>query len=255
MIKFLGERIEAQEVIEILKKRVQLKDVCMKILHQKIINHAVETYNVQIKDEEVQAEGDKLRLQKHLEQASDTLAWLDEELISPEDWEAGIYEDLATQKLATHLFSKKVESSFNQNQHKFEQVLLYQILVPYKKLAWEIFYQIEEEEISFYHAAHLYDIDEQRRIKCGYEGTLYRHNLKPDIAALVFGSQAGAVIPPFQSEQGYHIFLVDRFIPPQLTDELYQELLDQMFEAWLASELNHILFNKTSNQDVEDSSR
>ncbi|NBD18562.1 MAG: peptidylprolyl isomerase [Cyanobacteria bacterium] len=248
MVEFSGQVIETDEVIDFLKKQVKLKDTCIKILHQKIINHALKTYGVQIKPEEVQAQGDRLRRQRHLEQAEDTFAWLAEELITPEDWEAGIYDHLAAHKLSDHLFSQAVKDFFNQNQHNFEKILLYQIIVSDKKLAWEIFYQIEEEEMSFYQAAHLYDIDPERRIQCGYVGKVHRYDLKQNIATLVFQAKQDTVITPFASEQGYHLFLVEEFIPAELTDEIYQMLLNQMFENWLAKELDYMLFNQNNYQ-------
>jgi hypothetical protein len=247
MIQVSSQKIEAEEIIAFLKKRVQLKDICRKILYQKVIDHAIETHQLEISAEEIQAQGDQIRRQRHLEKAEDTFAWLAEELITPEDWEAGIYDDLAAHKLAEHLFSKAVKDFFDQNQHQFEQIVLYEIIIPYEKLAWEIFYQIEEEEMSFYQAGHLYDIDPDRRIRCGYVGKVHRYDLKPNIAALVFQAIPGTVMTPFHSEQGYHIFLVEEFIPAELTNEIYQTLLNKMFQDWLARELDYMLFNQTDD--------
>jgi hypothetical protein len=93
-----------------------------------------------------------------LEKASETLAWLAEQMITPEDWEAGICERLLSKKLAEYLFAKEVEKFFAQNQLIFQQVLLYKITVLDESLLKKLFYQIEEREISFYEAAHLYDM-------------------------------------------------------------------------------------------------
>jgi parvulin-like peptidyl-prolyl isomerase len=248
MITLSNQNIDTKEIIYSLKKRVELKDICIKILHEKIINEAIVTHKLEISDEEVQNESDKIRRQRNLEKAEDTFAWLAEELITPEDWEAGIYDDLAAQKLAEHLFSKAVQDFFNQNQHQFEQIVLYEIIIPYKKLAWELFYQIEEEEISFYQAAHLYDIDSERRIQCGYVGKVHRHDLKPTLATHVFQATPGTLITPVSSEKGYHIFLVEDFIPAELTDEIYQTLLNQMFQDWLARELDYLMFDQTDEE-------
>ncbi|AFZ43297.1 hypothetical protein PCC7418_1091 [Halothece sp. PCC 7418] len=251
MINVSGEIIEAEEIVAFLKRQVQLKQTCTKILHQKIIQQAIQDHQLEISAEEIQAEADKIRHQMHLEQAEDTFAWLNDELITPEDWEAGIYEDLAAHKLANHLFSQAVTDLFNQNQHQFEQILLYEMILADEKLAWEIFYQIEEEELSFYQAAHLYDVDPERRIQCGYVGKVHRHDLKPNIATLVFQAIPGSVITPFASEQGYHIFLVEKFIQPELTNEIYQMLLDEMFQDWLAQELDYMLFNQTDDEKAQ----
>lgn len=236
--------IDADEIVFFLKKNLQFKGVSQKILSEKIIEKAARERGVTVTSEEIQAEADRFRFEKRLEKAADTLAWLAEETISPSDWEAGIRDRLLAKKLAESLFANEVEKHFAQNKLDFEQILLYQIIVPYEKLAQELFYRIEEEEISFYEAAHLYDIDQRRRQLCGYEGKLYRWSLKPNIAAAVFSVQPGELIGPFQTEQGYHLFLVEEFIAAELTEERHKELLDKLFKQWLTSELNYLRQNQ-----------
>lgn len=248
MVSDLTASIELTEIVDHLKKNIQLKEACNKILHQRIVNRAARERNLVVTPEEIQAEANRLRREKRLEKAADTFAWLTEEKITPEDWEAGICDRILTKKLAESLFSKEVEKLFAQNRLNFEQVLLYQLVVPYERLAWEIFYQIEEEEMSFYQAAHLYDIDERRRHQCGYEGKLYRWTLKPDMAAVIFNARAREVISPIKTEQGYHLLLVEEFIPAELTPEIYQEIIDNMFAEWLGSELNYLLHNSGEQQ-------
>jgi parvulin-like peptidyl-prolyl isomerase len=167
-------------------------------------------------------------------------------MISVEDWEAGICDRILAKKLAECLFAKEVEKVFAQNRLNFDQILLYQIVLSDGKLAQELFYQIEDGEISFYEAAHLYDVDERRRQQCGYEGKLFRWNLKPELAAVVFSTKAGEVISPLKTEQGHHLLMVEAFIPAQLTPQRYQDILDRLFKEWLVSELNYMLHSKTA---------
>jgi len=236
--------VKADEIVIFLKKDIRFKEVCQKIIEQEIINQAAQERGLTVTPEEIQADSDRQRREKRLEKASDTLGWLVEEMITPEDWEAGIRDRLLTQKLAEQLFAKDVEKFFAQNRLDFEQILLYQIISSSEKLAQELFYQIQEQEISFYEAAHLYDIDEKRRQQCGCEGKLYRWSLNPDIAAVVFSAQPGEVIGPLPTEQGHHLLMVQEFIPAELTSERHQEILDNMFKQWLASELNYMLHNQ-----------
>lgn len=242
--------IEADEIIFYLKKTLQLKIVNQKVLSQKIIEKAAEERGITVTAQDIQAEADRIRYEKRLEKASETLAWLASEMISPEDWEAGMRDRLLAKKLAESLFSQEVEKTFAQNKVDYEQILLYQIVVPYQKLARELFYQIEEEEISFYEAAHLYDVDERRRRLCGYEGKLYRWGLKPDIASAIFSALPGDLIGPLATEQGYHIFLIEEFIPAELTPERSQEIMDKMFKQWLSGEVNYVLHNQGDEQTV-----
>ncbi len=244
--KLLGAPIDLEGILSFLKKDIQLKEVYQKILHQKVINQAAHERGITVTPEEIQAEADRLRYEKRLERASDTLAWLAEQMISVEEWEAGICDRLLAKKLAECLFAKDVEKFFAQNRLDFEQILLYQLILPNELVAQELFYQIEEGEISFYEAAHLYDIDEKRRQQCGCEGRLYRWSLKPDIAAVVFGTPVGEVVSPIQTDQGYHLLMVEEFIPAELTPERYQEILNRMFQDWLASEVNYMLHSQAA---------
>ena len=236
--------VEPDEILVFLKKTLSLKEISLKILYQQVISQTAQERGITVTPEEIQAQADLLRREQRLERAADTLAWLTDQMISPDDWEAGIRDRLLAQNLAKSLFDKEIEKLFAQNKLDFDQVILYQIIVSSDKLAQELFYQIEEREISFYEAAHLYDIDKKRRLQCGYEGELYRLSLKPDVSAIVFSGRTGEVLGPFATEQGYHLLMVEEFIPAQLTPERYQEILDNMFKEWLASELNYMLHNK-----------
>ncbi|WP_333177792.1 MULTISPECIES: hypothetical protein [unclassified Microcoleus] len=164
--------IEASEIIEQLRQEMQLKTFSQKVLQKKVIEKAARERGLTVTPDEIQAVGDQLRREKRLEKAADTIAWLVDQMISVEDLEAGICDRLLSQKLAEHLFSKEVEKIFVQNKLQFDQ-----IIVAHPQLAQELFYQIQEGEISFFDAAHLYDIDENPRHICGCEGKVYRWGL------------------------------------------------------------------------------
>ncbi|HEY9829212.1 MAG TPA: peptidylprolyl isomerase [Stenomitos sp.] len=238
--------IHPVEIAEFLKREIKLKKVCQQIWYQKIINQVAQERGITVTPEEIQADAERQRRELCLEKAADTLTWLADQLITPEDWEIGIRERLLSKKLAEHLFAKDIEKVFGQNKLNFDQILLYQIILSDEKLAQEIFYQLEEQEISFYEAAHLYDIDEKRRNQCGFEGKLDRWTLKPDLAAAVFGAKIGEVIGPLKTAQGYHLLRVEEFIPAELTPQRYQEILAQMFQEWLDAELIYMLHSQSA---------
>ncbi|MGI8503381.1 MAG: peptidylprolyl isomerase [Hassallia sp.] len=233
--------IEPKEIVNFLKSEMSFKEVCQKILFQKVICHATEERGIIVTTEEIEAEANRQRREKRLEKATDTLSWLTNELISFDDWEVGIRNHLLSEKLAQTLFAKEVESFFLQNRQSFEQVMFYQIIVDSEKLAQELYYQIEEGEISFYDAAHLYDIDENRRKKCGYEGKVYRCSMQTDIAAILFTTIPKQLIRPLKSDLGYHLLMLEELIPAKLSPERYQEILNNMFQQWLAAELDYML--------------
>lgn len=232
--------IEPEDIVNFLKSEMSLKEVCQKILFQRVIHRAAQERGITATTEEIEAEADRQRHEKRLEKAADTLAWLTDQLVSPHDWEVGIRDRLLAQKLAQLLFAKQVEKFFIQNRLDFEQVILYQIIVADEKLAQEIYYQIEEGEISFYDAAHLYDIDDTRRNKCGYEGKIYRWSIEPDMAAIVFSTPPKQLVSPFKTQQGYHLFMVEEVLSAELTTQRYEEILNNMFRQWLTTELDYL---------------
>jgi parvulin-like peptidyl-prolyl isomerase len=245
MVDFHGIPIESEEIIDFLKREMLLKEVCQKIMSEKIIEKAAAERGITVTPEEIQTEADSIRYNNRLEKASDTLAWLVDQMVSADEWERGIATRLLAKKLAEHLFDREVEKYFAQNRLDFDQFILYQIVVPYQQLAQEIFYQIEEEEISFYEAAHLYDIDERRRYVCGYGGKVHRWNFPPDVAAAIFRSPVpvGEILGPLKTEEGYHLFRIEEFIQAELSPLQRQEIIDRLFKEWLESELNYSLHN------------
>jgi parvulin-like peptidyl-prolyl isomerase len=246
MLKLSNILITLDDVDQYLKKTFQLTPIYQKILYQRIIDQAAQTKEVTITEAEMQAEGDRWRLENRLEKASDTLNWLEHHRLTVEDLAGGIRDRLLAQKLSHLLFDQAVEANFRQHRSNFDQVLLYQIILSDQSVAQELWFQIEEREISFFEAAHLYNRDEGDRQKCGYAGKVSRWQLKPDISAAVFTAQPGQVVGPLQTDQGYHLLLVKDLIPAQLTPEIRQELLDNMFHAWLDQELDYLLHHKIS---------
>lgn len=244
MVNFSGIPLQLETIIDFLKQEVALKDVCQGILRCQIIEQAAQERNITVTSEEIQIEADRQRYQKHLESASATFEWLSNQMITSEDWEVGIRHHLLSQKLAERLFGGEVEHYLAEHRLDFEQVSLYKIVVPYQQLAQELFYQIEEREISFYEAAHLYDIDENRRLQCGYEGKLHRWSFNPEMAAIVFGAPVEQVMGPFSSEQGYELLVVEAFIAPELTAEMRQEIISRMFQEWLTHELEYRIYHQ-----------
>ena len=235
--------IKPEEVINFLRSEIKLKEIYIYILSQRIIEKVAREKGINVTTEEIEFEANHQRREKRLEKASDTVRWLEEQMLTPLDWEVGIRNRLLTQKLASALFGKEVEQFFIQNRLEFEQVVLYQFVVKHEKLAQELYYQIEEAEISFYQAARVHDIDEKRRYKCGYEGKVYRWAILPEMAPLVFNAPLKQLVGPIKTEYGYHLFIVEDYIPAELTPSRYEEILHNMFQQWLDAQIDCMYYN------------
>jgi parvulin-like peptidyl-prolyl isomerase len=244
MVERSSVSLPADEIIRFLRKNAQYKEVCHRILYQGIVERTAQDRGVLVTPEEIQREADSFRRQHRLEKSSDTLAWLTTQEMTPDEWELGIRDRLLADKLSEAMFAKEVEKLFAENRLNYDRVSLYQIVFNDDKLAQEIFYQVEEDEISFYEAAHLYDADEQRQARCGYEGIVYRWSLHPAIAAAVFANEPGQITGPIPLDKTHHLVMMEKFLPAELTDELRKELLNQLFQQWLEGELSYVLHNQ-----------
>jgi parvulin-like peptidyl-prolyl isomerase len=243
MVEFAGFNLEPDDIVDFLRQNLRLRSLCQEIVEQRLLVRTAHERNLQVTASEIQEDANRMRYELRLESADRTLEWLNEQLSTVEDWEIGIRDRLLAKKLQNALFTDDIERVFVQSRLDFEQILLYRIRVPYQPLAQELYYQIEEAEISFYEAAHLYDMDEQRRLRCGYDGRLHRWDFEPDVAAALFGSSVGAVLGPFPVSQGYDLLMVSDFIPAELTDETRDLILERMSREWLESELNYWTHN------------
>ena len=235
--------IEPDEIVNFLKTEMLLREIYERILFQRIINDVANNMAVNVTIEEIEAEANRQRREKKLEKATDTIAWLSEQLATPRDWENGIRDRLIAEKLAEELFSQDVEDFFRQKRPYFEQAILYEIIIDDVKLAQEIYYQIESAEISFYEAAHQFHLDEKCRQKCGYEGEVSRWSLPEKIADMIFTTPPKNPIGPIRMEKGYHLFMVEDFIAAELNTKKYREIIDQMFKQWLYSDLEYLLYS------------
>jgi parvulin-like peptidyl-prolyl isomerase len=230
--------VTPDEVLRFLQKNLRLKETHDEILCQKIIDQVAQDRKLIVVPEEVQTHINQMFVEEGLEQASDVLLWVKERLVSIDDLEVGTYERLLRRKLADSLFFDTAESFFYEHQADFDQVVLYQIMVPYERVIDDLVYQIRLQELSFYEAAHLYDLDEHRRHQCGFEGIFYRSDTYSHIFEVAFSAPPNEIIGPIRTENGYHLLLVEEFIPAELTTQRRQEIIHRMFQEWLSEELD-----------------
>ena len=230
--------VTPDEILRFLQKTLRLKETHYEILCQKIIDQVAQERKIIVSPEEVQSDINQMFAEISLEQASDILLWMKERLISVDDLEAGVYDRLLSKKLAESLFFEVAERFFYEHQADFDRVVLYQTIVPYERVIDDVINQIREQELSFYEAAHLYDIDERRRYQCGYEGIFYRSDLDSDIAEASFTAPVHEIVGPLRTEKGYHLLLVEELIHAEFTDQRRQEIIHRMFQEWLSQELD-----------------
>ena len=143
-------------------------------------------------------------------------------------------------KLANHLFADKVEPYFYQNQLDYTEAIIYEIILDNEDLAMELYYAIDEDEMSFWDVAREYIQDTELRRKGGYLGKVKRQELKPEISAAVFAANPSQLLKPIMTSQGVHLIFVEEIIQPELDDKRRYQILSNLFSEWLEKQVQTV---------------
>ncbi len=233
----MNEIITPHQIIQLLLERLDYRKVYENWIQVQILRSTALEYSISLPEEDIQAEGDRQRHELRLERAEDTLAWLKSEHVTPDQWEQGIKDKLLRSLIAEHLFAGDVDRIFAENKLNYDRRAVYRLEIADAAIAQELFYQIEDDEISFFEAAYLYLEDEEKRDRCGFEGLLHRWELPKAHAAVIFDAQTQQILPPIETETGFVLFWVGRIIPAMSTPELRTKILNDSLDQWLAAEL------------------
>ncbi len=151
-----------------------------------------------------------------------------------------VYINVLSGKLAQHLFADKVELFFVEHQLDYVGVIMYEVVLDDEDLAMELFYAVQEGEMSFYEVAHQYIQDTELRRKGGYRGIMQRKELKPEISAAVFAAKPPQVLKPIVTSSGVHLILVEETILPELNNKLRYQILSDLFAGWLKQQIEQL---------------
>jgi parvulin-like peptidyl-prolyl isomerase len=241
---YFPSQVLPEQIVSALKQSMQYKPLTQAFLSQLLVQQVAAEHGLTLTETEVQQAGEQQRSELRLERAADTLAWLADQQVTPQEWEQGIRDRLLREKLAAHLFSKEAEKRFIENRLSYDRVVLYQVIVASAELAQELFYRIDAGESNFFDVAYEFDIDPARRQRSGFEGVIQRWELQPAIAPQVFNARVGELTGPIATNAGHHILWVREFLPAELTDVLRAELLQSLFQEWLQAELTYRLYHQ-----------
>jgi len=229
--------ISSEDILHQVKLSCKIPSVIEEIVTRKIIADATSEAGIKVENEELQKAADSIRLMNKLKSADDTWAWLQKHGLSLDDFEEVIYTNVISGKLAQHLFADKVEPFFVEHQLDYAGVVMYEVVLDDEDLAMELFYGIQEGEMSFYEVAHQYIQDMELRRKGGYRGILRRKELKSEISAAVFAAKPPQILKPIVTSSGVHLILVEETILPELNNKLRYQILSDLFAGWLKQQI------------------
>ena len=227
-----------EDIIAYLRRSHKLAEFAALAERDALILDVCDRLGMTISDEALQVAGDTFRLEHKLLGASETIAWLQEQRITVEDWSQGIRVALLTKKLKEHLFGDAIDDHYMSNRDDYQRVALSQILVRDLSDALKVVHALREENASFCALALLNSKGKQSKENGGFVGICFIAKLLPEIVQAIFEAKEGDVIGPIQTQLGYHIVRVEKTFPTELNESVREEILDSLFQMWLQEQSN-----------------
>lgn len=227
-----------EEIIAYLRRSYKIAEVAALAEHDAMILALCEQHDIAASEEELQAAGDEFRREHKLLGASATLAWLSQHRITVQDWAEGIRVALLEKKLKDHLFGASVDGHYLSNRKEYGRIALSQILVDDLTDALKIVSRLQEDKATFCALALEYSKGKQSKEKGGFAGIHFLSRLMPEVAQAITEAKEGNVIGPIQTGLGYHIIKIEKRFPAQLSEDVREEILESLFQAWLREQKN-----------------
>ncbi|NES81799.1 MAG: peptidylprolyl isomerase [Moorea sp. SIO2B7] len=232
--------ITTEDILHQIKLSCKIPEMTEAIVTRKILANSVSEAGIKVETEELQQAADAMRLMNQIITPEATWKWLEKYGLTLDNFEEIVYTNLIGNKVAQHLFAEKVEPHFFEHQLDYAGAIIYEVVLDDEDLAIELFYAIQEGEISFPEIAQQYIQDTELRRKGGYRGLVKRQEMKPEISAAVFAAKPPQVIKPIVTAKGVHLILVEEIIQPQLDEKLRYQILGELFDGWLKKQVEEV---------------
>ncbi|HLO84855.1 MAG TPA: peptidylprolyl isomerase [Nostocaceae cyanobacterium] len=230
--------VSPDEILYHIKISCQIPNVLEAIATRKIIAETAAKEGITIDPEELQKAADNLRLANKLIKAEETWDWLKKHYLSLDNFEEIAQMNLLSAKLASYLFADKVEPFFYAHQLDQTAAVTYEIILDDEDLALELFYALQEGEISFQEIARRYIQNLELRRAGGYQGIRSRSDFRPEIAAAIFAASPPQLLKPIISPKGVHLIMVEEIIKPELNEQTRLKIMGDLFTNWLKQQIN-----------------
>ena len=132
-------------------------------------------------------------------------------------------------------FSSKAEAHFLERKNHLDRVVYSLLRLDNMYLARELYFQIESRECSFADLAKRYTKGPERKTN-GIVGPISLAKAHPILAEKLRVAQPDTLLEPFQISDWWLIVRLEHFEPAAFTDEVSNQMCQDMFNAWINEE-------------------
>ncbi|TAE60334.1 MAG: hypothetical protein EAZ87_06445 [Nostocales cyanobacterium] len=147
-----------------------------------------------------------------------------------------ILRQFKIQKFKHITWGHQVEPYFLEKKPLLDQVSFSLIQINDGEIAQEIYFRIQEGEENFADLARTYSQGAEAK-NGGFLGPYRLGAINPNLAKVIRGLQPGTIPSLTYLDNMYIIVRLEQIQPAKLTDQMREEILQQMFEDWLKTEI------------------
>lgn len=225
--------VNTTEIIPLLTRYHMLPNLYRSL----IIDEAIARWNLEPEDEIYAL--DRFCQQNQLTTKEKLVAFLNYYKITDKQLEASAIREIKIEKFKIANWRNQVESYFLNNKASLDRVIYSLIRTKDLGIAQELFFRIQAGEQSFAECAKEYSQGSEAQTS-GLVGPVDLNTPHPTIAKILSTSQLGEVLPPIQLGEWVVILRLEKLIRAQLDDSVQQQIINRLFENWLAEQVNKV---------------
>ena len=143
-------------------------------------------------------------------------------------------------------FAPKAEARFLERKNELDQVVYSLLRLENSFLARELYLQIESGESNFADLAKRYAEGPERNTN-GIVGPVSLTQAHPTLVEKLRVAQPGVLLEPFRISDWWLVVRLERYSPATFTDEVSDQMCQEMFDAWIDEETDAILSQLASS--------
>ena len=132
-------------------------------------------------------------------------------------------------------FEAKAEARFLERKNELDQVVYSLLRLENSFLARELYLQIESRESNFADLAKRYAEGPERNTN-GIVGPVSLTQAHPVLVEKLRVAQPGVLLEPFRISDWWLVVRLERYAPATFTDEVSDQMCQEMFDAWIDEE-------------------
>ncbi len=144
-------------------------------------------------------------------------------------------EGIRRRSLIRERFAAKAEARFLERKNELDQVVYSLLRLENSFLARELYLQIESGESNFADLAKRYAEGPERNTN-GIVGPVSLTQAHPALVEKLRVAQPGVLLEPFRISDWWLVVRLERYSPSTFTDEVSDQMCQEMFDIWVEEE-------------------